>query len=763
MPIKRGDQIPTLPPEPALRVFMRRLRDIMADPGDGQARLDRIVRQISGLMVAEVCSIYLKRQDGSLELFATEGLKPTAVHDTRLKRGEGLVGRCAELGQPINEPDAQSHPAFSYRPETGEEIYHSMLAVPIKRAGDIHGVLVVQNRTRKEYGDEDVEILQTTAMVVAEHLLSGAVAGAGSAIELSKSDPVVIRGEAISDGVALGHVVLHEPRIVVTKLLADDTAEEMRRLEAGVVALRQSLDDMLDHEHLSATGEHQEVLEAYRMFAHDKGWVRRLKEAVLGGLTAEAAVERVQNSTRARMLRQNDPYWRERQRDFDDLSDRLLRTLAGRTNGGTLPADLPPDTILVARTMGPAELLDYDRTKLRALVIEDGSAQSHVAIVAKALGLAAVGQAKGVVERVSALDAAVVDAETGEVHLRPSGEVINAYSDKVRFRAKRQKQYETLRDRPAVTKDGARIRLMMNAGLLVDMPHLAESGADGIGLFRTELQFMLSQTFPRLERQIKAYSAVLAESGGKPVVFRALDIGGDKVLPYLRRTTEENPALGWRAIRMSLDRPALFRTQVRAFLRASAGRDLSIMIPMVTTASEIDDVRELVAKEVELIDRRGYEQPKSLKIGAMIEVPNVLFDLDMLLPKVDFVSVGSNDLMQFLFAADRGNSRVARRYDPLTPAPLRALKSLVRATRKHKVPLTLCGEMAGRPIEAMALIGLGFRSISMAPASVGPVKTMILSLNAADVAARIEDMMQNNDAGIRGELSRMATDAGIEI
>ncbi len=764
MATKRGEEIPILPPsEPALRVFMRRLREIMADPGDGQARLDRIVRQISGLMVAEVCSIYLKRQDGSLELFATEGLRPTAVHDTRLKRGEGLVGRCAELAQPINEPDAQAHPAFSFRPETGEEVYQSLLAVPIQRAGEVMGVLVVQNRTRKEYSDEDVEILQTTAMVVAEHLVSGAVAGAGGAIEFSKSASVVIKGQPISDGIALGHVVLHEPRIVVTRLLAEDPAAEMRRLEAGIRELRASLDEMLDHEHLSAAGEHQEVLEAYRMFAHDKGWERRLNEAVLGGLTAEAAVERVQNSTRARMLRQNDPYWRERQRDFDDLSDRLLRTLAGRANGGTAPAELPPDTILVARTMGPAELLDYDRTRLRALVVEDGSAQSHVAIVAKALGVAAVGQAKGVVERVSALDAAVVDAESGEVHLRPSGEVIAAYSDKVRFRARRQKQYDALRDKPAVTRDGARISLNMNAGLLVDMPHLAESGADGIGLFRTELQFMLSQTFPRLDRQIAAYRAVLAEAHGKPVVFRSLDIGGDKVLPYLRRTHEENPALGWRAIRMSLDRAALFRTQVRAFLRAAEGRELRIMIPMVSAAFEMDAVRVLVDKEVLLLERRGYPKPRSLRVGAMIEVPSVLYELDQLLPKVDFVSVGSNDLMQFLFAADRGNALVARRYDPLSPAPLRALKTLVRAAKKHRVPLNLCGEMAGRPIEAMALIGLGFRSISMAPASVGPVKSMILGLDAAKVAARLDELMQANAPDIRGELERMAEADGIEL
>ena len=760
---RRGDETTFLPSEPALRIIMRRLREIMAEPGDGQSRLDKIVRQIAGVMVAEVCSIYLKRQDGSLELFATEGLKKEAVHNTRMMRGEGLVGRCAEMNVTINESEASSHPSFSYRPETGEEVYHSLLAVPLQRSGQVLGVLVIQNRTVKEYSDEDVEVMQTTAMVVAEQLVSGAVAGAGTALEISKSLSAVIHGEGISEGIALGRVVLHEPRIVVTKLMSDDPAVDLERLEIAIADLRASLDDMLDHENLAAAGEHRDVLEAYRMFAHDKGWHRRLREAVEGGLTAEAAVERVQNGTRARMHRQNDPIWRERQRDLDDLSDRLMRILAGRTQGATDPANLPADTILVARTMGTAELLDYDRSKLRGLVVEDGSSQSHVAIVAKALGIAAVGQALGVVDRVNAGDAIIVDAVGGEVHLRPSPEMVAAYSDKVRFRAKRQKQYEALRDVPAVTRDGVKIALHMNAGLLVDMPHLAESGAVGVGLFRTELQFMLSHTLPRLERQLAAYKAVVDIAGDKPVVFRALDIGGDKMLPYLRQTKEENPAIGWRAIRMSLDRPALFRTQVRAFLRASAGRELSIMIPMVSDAAEMTAIRALIEKEHELMKRRGFEAPTRVRVGAMLEVPALLFQLDALMPKVDFISVGSNDLLQFLYAADRTNAQVASRYDCLSVAPLRALMTLLKAGKKYKVPITLCGEMAGRPLEAMALIGLGFRSVSMSPASIGPVKTMILSLDAAKTGRFIEERLKTGEGDLRAALTRFAEENEVEV
>jgi len=742
---------------------MRRLREIMGEPSDGQSRLDKIVRQIAGLMVAEVCSIYLKRQDGSLELFATEGLNPGAVHNTFMKRGEGLVGRCAELAVPINEPDAQNHPAFSYRPETGEEIYHSFLAVPVLRDGDVLGVLTVQNKTHKEYSDEDVEVLQTTAMVLAEHLVTGAVAGVNAGSEFSRAVGHVVRGQPLSEGLALGHVVLHQPRVVVTELEAENPDEEHRRLEAAVEELKASVDEMLEQGEMAATGEHREVLEAYRMFAHDRGWLRRMNEAIQRGMTAEAAVERVQNDTRARMLRQTDAYWHERLRDLDELSDRLLRILAGRPRNGVVTADLPHDTVLIARTMGPADLLDYDRSRLRGLVIEDGGGQSHVAIVAKALGIAAVGHARGVMERVDEGNPIIVDADSGEIHIRPSSEVIAAFGDKARFQARRHRKYRALRDRPAITKDGQKIDLHINAGLLMDIPHLAQSGADGIGLFRTELQFMISATLPRLERQIQMYRSVVEEAGGKPVVFRTLDVGGDKVLPYLRQPAEENPALGWRAIRLSLDRPGLLRTQVRALLRATAGQELRLLLPMVSAVGEFDMARALIDRELDLLRRRGMSDPIKVLVGAMIEVPSLLYELDTLMPRVDFVSVGSNDLLQYLFAADRNNTRVAARYDPLSAASLRALGAIVEAAGRHKKPLSLCGEMAGRPLEALALIGLGYRAISMAPVSIGPIKSMLLSLDAGTLQRWMTGIVKSGEGSLRAQLKRFAEEQGVEI
>ncbi|MGF1650803.1 MAG: phosphoenolpyruvate--protein phosphotransferase [Hyphomicrobiaceae bacterium] len=759
----RGDEPRLATAEPALRAIMRRLRQIMADPGDGQHRLDKIVRQVAGLMVAEVCSIYIKRQDASLELFATEGLKRDAVHATRLKRGEGLVGRCAELAVPVNVPNAQAHPAFSYRPETGEEAYHSLLAVPVLRGGAVLGVLVVQNRTPREYSDEDVEVLQTTAMLVAEHLVSGDVVGMLQDTTVSRTT-TYLRGEPISDGIALGHVVIHQPRVVVTELLAEDPEAEVERLDRAVVGLRTAIDAMLSSETISKAGAHHDVLEAYRMFANDRGWLRRMQSAAREGLTAEAAVERVQNTTRMRLLHQNDPFWRERLRDLDDLSDRLLRILSGKGNIAFHDLELPEDTILVARNMGPAELLDYDRTRLRALVVEDASAQSHVAIVAKALGLPAIGQIPNVIERLSSGDPIIVDAEAGELHIRPSPDVIAAYSDKVRLRARRQMQFRALRDVPAVSKDGVRVELHLNAGLMVDMPNLIESGADGIGLFRTELQFMIASTFPRVDQQTRTYREILDSVNDKPVTFRVLDIGGDKALPYMRQPKEDNPALGWRAVRLALDRPGLFRMQVRALLRAAAGRELRVMIPMITTVSEFRRAKSLIDHERSLASKRGQAQPERVLVGAMIEVPGLIYTLDELLPEVDFASVGSNDLLQYLLAADRTNPLVASRYDSLSLASLRALREIVRATQRHNVQLTLCGEIGGGTLEAMALLAIGFRKISMAPASIGPVKNMVLSLDIGRARDLVEKALDWGEAdNVRDQLRRFAETDSVEI
>lgn len=747
------------------RILLRRLREVMAEPESAQKRLDKIVVLIAANMVAEVCSVYLMNGTRELELSATEGLKPSAVHTTRLKVGEGLVGDIAAHARPLNLADAQSHPGFAYRPETGEEIYKSLMGVPILRSGKVVGVLVVQNRTKRHYTEEEVEALQTVAMVLAEVVAAADLIGdEPDDIEFKQQRSHHIPGASFAEGIALGHAVLHEPRVHVTKLIAEDTELELKRLEQAVYALRGSIDDMLETEDLSHAGEHREVLQAYRMFANDRGWLQRMLEAVNTGLTAEAAVERVQNDTRARLQRAADPYIRDRLHDFDDLANRLLRQLTGVTLA-SLSANLPNDAIIIARNMGPAELLDYDKERLRGLVLEEGAPNAHVSIVARAFGIATVGRAEDILQHVEPGDAIIVDGDTGEVYLRPSQEVIASYSEKARFRARKQEQYKAIRGEPAITLDGDKVDLYVNAGLQVDLPHLEEAGAEGIGLFRTELQFMIASTLPSLRDQIELYRAVLDEAGDKPAVFRTLDIGGDKMLPYMNLAAlkEENPALGWRAIRISLDRPALLRHQIRALLTAAAGRSLRIMFPMVAEIAEFRRARALVGKEIARLEKFGKEMPTELQIGTMLEVPSLVWQLDTLLPEVDFVSIGSNDLLQFLFASDRGNPRVATRYDFLSPTVLSFLRHIVKTCRAHGTPLTLCGEMSGKPLEAMALVGLGLRRISMSPAAIGPVKMMVRSLDAAKLAAFMEGLYALPDRSVRDQLTAYAEENGIAI
>jgi phosphotransferase system enzyme I (PtsP) len=738
----------------------------MAEPESAQKRLDKIVVLIAANMVAEVCSVYLMRPTQELELFATEGLKPTAVHKTRLRVGEGLVGDIAAHARPLNLADAQSHPGFAYRPETGEEIYKSLMGVPVLRSGRVVGVLVVQNRTKRNYTEEEVEALQTVAMVLAE------VVAASDLINLSELDepsltrrrPFHIKGASFSEGIALGHAVLHEPRVHVAKLIAEDVDLELKRLEQSVYELRGSIDDMLETEDLSHAGEHREVLQAYRMFANDRGWLQRMSEAVRTGLTAEAAVERVQNDTRARLQRAADPYLRERLHDFDDLANRLLRQLTG-VKLSSASGNLPNDAIVIARNMGPAELLDYDKERLRGLVLEEGAQNAHVTIVARALGIATVGRADAILDHIDQGDAIIVDGDMGEVYVRPSQDIIDSYSEKARFRARKQAQYQAIRHEPALTVDGERVNLFVNAGLQVDLRHLHESGAEGIGLFRTELQFMVASKLPSLKDQIDLYSAVLDEAGDKPTVFRTLDIGGDKMLPYMDMAAfkEENPALGWRAIRIGLDRPALLRHQLRALLTAAAGRSLRIMFPMVAEVAEFKRARALVDKELARLAKFGKTPPADLQIGTMLEVPSLVWQLDTLLPLVDFVSVGSNDLLQFLFASDRGNPRVASRYDLLSPAVLSFLRFIVLKCRAHNVPVTLCGEMSGKPLEAMALIGVGFRRISMSPAAIGPVKMMARSLKVGDLESYMEGLYGLPDSTLRDKLAAFATEHAVAV
>ena len=744
------------------RILLRRLREVMAGEGSAQDRMDQLVMAIAANMVAEVCSIYLLR-DGMLELFATEGLKPSAVHKTTLRIGEGLVGQIAQLARPVALSEARSHPNFAARPETGEEDYHSLMGVPVLRGGRVVGVLVLQNRINRDYSADEIEAMQTIAMVLAE-MVGGALQEEMPGVGTFGTDglPRRMAGLSLNEGLARGVAVLHAPRIVVERHVADDVDVEAGRLTVALKDLRVQVDSMLQAAIAEPGGESRDILEAYRMFAHDKGWMARLHDAIQGGFTAEAAVERVQVENRARMSEISDAYLRERLHDLEDLSNRLMRHL---THGGQMPeGDVPEQAVVVAWNMGPAELLDYDVDRIKALVLEEGSPTSHVAIVARALQIPVVGRLDGLLDNVESGDDLVVDGDNAQLFVRPAADALVAFSANLETRQAKAAQYAALRDQPAVSKDGTRIELNLNAGLLADMPHLDGTGADGIGLYRTELHFMVRATLPTVSMQTDFYGRVLDQAGGRPVVFRTLDVGGDKMLPYLaRHDDEQNPAMGWRAIRLSLDRPVLLRMQIRALLKAAAGRPLSIMFPMIAEVSEFKAARKLLDREVERQTRMGEPTPSTLRVGTMLEVPSLAWQLPALLPLVDFVSIGSNDLMQFLFASDRGNPRLANRYDELSPSALSLVRDIVQRCDAAKVPVSLCGEAAGRPVDAMALLGLGLRSISMGAASVGAVKMMVRSLDLPSLHTFMEGFYDSPEHSLRNALKKFAEDHNVAI
>ena len=726
------------------RKLLRRLRDSLALPGKGQDRLDRITHLIADSMGTEVCSIYLFRDEDTLELCATEGLKKEAVHQTRMKLGEGLVGRVARTASAVNTADAPSEKGFRYMPETGEEIFSSFLGVPIQRVGERLGVLVVQSKTARQFSDDEVYALEVVAMVVAEMTELGAFLGDEGGLKALHKQPRLFRGGTAQEGSAEGHVWLHEPRVVVTNPVADDPLTEIDRIREAVGQLRVSIDDLLVADSLDK--DQRQVLEAYRMFANSRGWLRRMEEDIARGLSAEAAVEKEQSAARARLEQVEDAYLRERLNDLDDLSNRLLRILTGQ--GVDTGAQLPDDPILIARNIGPAELLEYGK-KLRGVVLEEGSVGSHAAIVARALAIPLVIHADRITGEALNGDHILVDGDQGIVHLRPDEMVVRSFRDKMAMQAKAQERYAVLRHLPAQSKCGTVTRLNMNAGLMADLPSIESSGAEGVGLFRTELQFLIRNQMPKRDELARLYARVMDAAKGRPVAFRTLDIGSDKVLPYMKPQDEPNPAMGWRAIRVGLDKPGVLQMQAQALIRAAAGRPLTVMFPFITELSEFVQARSVVLRQIDREAALGRPIPSDLKIGAMLETPSLAYAPSAFFKLTDFVSIGGNDLKQFFFAADRENERVRKRYDTLNTSFLRFLRQIADRCAECDTPLSFCGEDAGRPVEALVFAALGIGALSMRPASIGPVKAVLRQVNLQEAREVVTTGMAQGVESVR--------------
>ncbi len=748
------------------RQILTRLHDVMARRANAQTKLNNVVEVIGESLDSEVCSVYLLRE-GMLELFATRGLAQEAVHVTRMAIGEGLVGTIAQHIEMLNLAEATAHPDFSYRPETGEDKFHSFAGVPIVRRQRAVGVLCVQHADPRRYEEVEIEALQTVAMVLSELIANAELVDEVEAMSLSaaQTGSEQLSGLTLVKGLASGVAVYHQPRITIEHVMAEDTEAERQRVYLAFDKMREQIDRMASQAEFGVGGEHEEVLATYRMFAYDEGWSRRINEAIDSGLTAEAAIERVQQRTRMRMRQIDDPLLADRMHDLEDLANRLLRMVSGQL-GTAATMGLRQDAILVARNLGPAELLEYDKRRLKGVILEEGSLTAHVVIVARAMGIPVLGRIRGLRGLVREGDPLLLDADQGLVFVRPAQGMVEAFEGRFAKSRERQAAYAGLRDVVPTTADGTRITVMINAGLRDDMPNLSLTGADGVGLFRTEFQFLVSATLPNRERQTRLYRDVLEAAGDKPVVFRTVDIGGDKVLPYLRHddgVNEENPAMGWRALRVALERDGLLKVQARALLEASAGRTLHVMFPMVSEPWEFDAAKAVFERQLALLKDRKKPVPEQVRYGAMLEVPALAEMLDVLLPKLSFLSIGTNDLTQFLFAADRANPKLAERYDWLGVGIMRFLKRIVDAGRAHGVGISVCGEMGGRRAEALALMGIGIHRLSITPAAVCPIKELARQVHLPDIESAMSGWLTNPPANLRGALAEWAAAREIAI
>jgi phosphotransferase system enzyme I (PtsP) len=749
----------------AARAILTSLHEIMASRSGAQAKLNHVVDVIGEQLDSEVCSIYLLRE-GMLELFATRGLNQQAVHVTRMAVGEGLVGTIAAHIETLNLAEATAHPDFAFRPETGEERFHSFAGVPIVRRERAVGVVSVQHVEPRRYEEVEIEALQTVAMVLSELIANAGLIdeddflGSGAL----SNEPERLQGMALVKGIASGTAVFHQPRVTIEQVVADDIEAERQRVYLAFDKMREQIDRMASQAEFGVGGEHEEVLQTYKMFAYDEGWGRRINEAIDSGLTAEAAIERVQQRTRMRMRQIDDPLLADRMHDLEDLSNRLLRIVSGQL-GTAASAGLKGDAILVARNLGPAELLEYDRRRLKGVILEEGSLTAHVVIVARAMGIPVIGRLRGLRGKLRDGDHLLIDGDHGVVDVRPTPSMIEAFDARFARNRLRQAHYAAMRDVEPVSRDGKRVTVMINAGLRDDLPLLNLTGADGIGLFRTEFQFLVSATLPARERQTRLYREVLDVAGDRPVVFRTVDIGGDKVLPYLRQdnaTLEENPAMGWRALRVALERDGLLKVQARALLEAAGGRTLNVMFPMVTEPWEFDAAKAVFENQLAFLKRQKKLLPEAIRYGAMVEVPAIAEWLDVLAPRLSFLSIGTNDLTQFLFAADRGHPKLAERYDWVSPAILRFLHRVVTTVAPFGTDITVCGEMGGRRLEALALFGLGITRLSITPAAVGPIKELISKVDLGEIRQAMAGWLASPPANMRAVLTEWAAHHAID-
>ena len=731
---------------------LRRIVQEVNNAADIPSALNLMAKRVRDAMGTEVCSIYLRNEEEQrYVLMASEGLKQEAVGHVSLGLSEGLVGQVGLREEPVNLEDAFSHPKFHYLAETGEDPFHAFLGVPVMHHGKVLGVMVVQQRDVRRFDQSEEAFLVTISAQ-----LSAVIAHAhASGVLFDQLDPGGADLPSFYDGLpgcagaAIGFGVLLFPAAdlsAVPDRLVEDVSAEIARLDDALVRVRQEVRDLAERASKSLGTEEQALFDVYLRMLDRHALPAEVIVHIREGQWAQGALRTVVDAHVRNFEMMDDPYLRERAADVRDLGRRVLAQLQSQNRRHIV---FPDDCILLGEDISAPMLMEVPRERIRGIVTTRGSRNSHMAIVARAMGIPTVVGAQNLPLKQMDDKEIIVDGFRGRVVANASPELKEQFEEIIAEEANLQAGLEKLRDEPAETLDGVRIPLQVNTGLMTDINRSIERGAEGVGLFRTELQFLVRSQMPKRSELSALYSRVLDAASGKRVVFRTLDIGSDKVLPYMKPNDEPNPPLGWRAIRVGLDKPGMMRMQLQALIRAANGRPLSVMFPFVAQFEEYRAARAEMDKTLAREARLGHVLPSQIEVGAMLETPSLAFAPTKFFEEVEFLSIGGNDLKQFFFAADRENELVRRRYDTLNVSFLTFLENIVDRCRETGTPLSFCGEDAGRPIEALCFAAIGITTLSMRPASIGPVKSMLHRSDLGEIREVIHAARDRGDQSVR--------------
>ncbi len=733
-----------------LDVLRRIVQDVNSAP-NLQSALDILVSSVRSSMGTEVCSIYLLDETSNrYVLMATEGLNTEAIGHVSLGLTEGLVGQVGLREEPLNLDDAASHPKFRYLPETGEERYNSFLGVPIMHRRKILGVLVVQQQDKRRFDAAEEAFLVTVSAQLSGVVAHAKVVGGLDTLRGNKASAVsVFKGVPGAPGVALGRVLIIYPPADLDSIpdrLCEDVGQELERFQVAVAAVRVSIQELDRKMAASLMAEERALFEVYLRMLDDQGLIGEIIARIRAGNWAQGALREVIKEHVQTFKTMDDPYLRERMADIKDLGLRILAQLQKQQNVRELAVQ--DNTILVGEEIPTSVLVEQPLEKIAGICTVQGSSNAHMAIVARALGIPTV---VGVSELpVTTLDdtEVVVDGYQGRLYINPNKQLRKRYKDIIRDEKQYSAGLEAYCDLPAQTPDGHRLSIYVNTGLMVDVARSKDRGAEGVGLYRSEIPFMMRERFPSEEEQRAIYRYQLESFAPRPVTMRTLDIGGDKDLPYFP-IEEDNPALGWRGIRVTLDHPELFMVQVRAMLKASIGlNNLQIMLPMVSSVFEIEEAQHLIHRALLEVEEELQQSLPYPRIGIMVEVPAAMLQVVDMAQLVDFVSVGSNDLTQYLLAVDRNNPRVADIYNPYHPAILRSIKHVVDQVHAVGKPVGICGEMAGDPCTATLLLAMGFDSLSMSSSNLLRIKKLICEMPLARARALLDRVLSVDSGAV---------------